>query len=346
MTIKITLNKSIPHIKRCITKRLVPMIHGSPAIGKSDIIRAIAAEARLFVIDVRLSMYDPADMNGLPFTVDKNGVRKSQYLPFDTFPLANDKPPEGYVGWLLFLDELPSAPPSVQAAAFKLILDRMVGQEKLHSMCFLAAAGNTEDDGAIVNPIPTPLQSRMIHFHVIPHFKSWMKWALAHNVDYRIASFLNFKPEWFYKFNPNHDDFTFASPRTWMFVSKLIEGAPVTEDDKALIAGCVSEAAGREFVAFTAIFDKTPKIADITSNPKGALMPRDNPSILFALAGSLSNHATAANLPAIVQYIERMPMEFQVLSFRQIMGRKKELQNEACMNEWIDKYSDELWDDE
>lgn len=345
MTIKTTLKVAIPHIKRCIVKRLVPMIHGSPAIGKSDIVKQIAAEASLWVIDVRLSTYDPADMNGLPFKVEvRPGVWKSSYLPFDTFPTDQDTIPEGYKGWLIFMDELPSGTPAVQAAAFKFILDRMVGQHKLHPMAFVVAAGNTEDDGAIVNPLPTPLQSRMINFMVKPDFKSWMQWALKNNLDYRIAAFLNFKTEWFYKFNPNHDDLTFPAPRTWMFNSTLIEGMPVDKDSLPLIAGCVGEACAREFVSFVKIFDKTPKIEDIIKNPKTAICPRDNPSILYAVSGSLGNHADTKTLPALVEYIQRMPMEFQVLTFKQLITRNPHLQNEKCLDDWIEKHSDDLWE--
>lgn len=345
MTIKTTLKVVIPHIKRCLAKRLVPMIHGSPAIGKSDVIKQIAREAGLWIIDVRLSTYDPADMNGLPFKVEvRPGVWKSSYLPFDTFPISSDTIPDGYKGWLIFMDELPSAAPAVQAAAFKFILDRQVGQHELHKMAFVVAAGNTEDDGAIVNPLPTPLQSRMINFMVKPDFKSWMHWALQNQLDYRIAAFLNFKPEMFYKFNPNHDDLTFASPRTWMFTSKLVLGEVIDSDSLPLVAGCVSEGVAREFVSFVKIFDKTPKMDDIIRNPTTALLPKDNPSILYALSGALGNHADTKNIAALTQYIERMPMEFQVLTFKQIFTRHTHLQNEKCVDNWIEKHSDEIWE--
>lgn len=345
MTTKVRLDNSIPLIERVLKKRLVPMIHGSPAIGKSDIVRTIAAKFNLKVIDVRLSTYDPADMNGLPFFNTTGARNIAEYVPFDVFPIEGDKLPEGYKGWLVFLDELPSAAPSVQAAAFKLILDKMVGQRKLHSHALLVAAGNMEDDGAIVNPLPTPLQSRMINFHVYTDLNCFMKYALTQNIDYRIAAFLEFKPDYVHYFKPDHDDLTFAAPRTWMFLDKLIRGEPVTDADLALVAGCISSGVGAEFIAFCKIFDEVPKLSEILADPLKARCPEadDNPSLVYAVAGSLAQHASKDNLDKIVPYIERMMMEFQVVAFRHIMARDQSLINHPAMQDWISRNSQELW---
>ena len=342
MTIEINLAAAEPLIKHVISSGLVPMIHGSPAIGKSDIVRKIAHDGNLELIDVRLSTYDPTDMNGLPFFNRESG--KAEYSPMETFPLATDKLPEGKKGWLIFLDELPSASHAVQAAAFKLILDRMVGCNKLHPRAFMVAAGNTEDDGAIVNALPTPLQSRLINFKVVAEFKSWLKWALQNNLDYRIAAYLQFDTESFHAFDANHDDMTFASPRTWMFLSKMLGGKyPVTTETLPLIAGTVSEAVGRKFVAFVKQYESLTTMEQIVKNPQGAKMPGDNPSVIYAIAGMIGGQTTKENLTPVMEYIERMPMEFQVVTLRNVFGRNPELGNEAVVNTWITKYGSELF---
>jgi len=123
-------------IRKVLKSGRVPMLHGSPAIGKSSIIYALAAASKLLVIDLRLSQCEPTDLLGFPY-LDK-ARNKSGYTPMDTFPLETDAIPEGYNGWLLFLDELTSATPPVQAAAYKVILDRMVGNHKLHKMFSLS----------------------------------------------------------------------------------------------------------------------------------------------------------------------------------------------------------------
>lgn len=100
-------------IARCIRANLVAMLEGSPGIGKSGIVHGIAKQYNLKVIDLRLSQCDPTDLLGFPQVEDG----RSKYVPMETFPIEGDAIPEGYSGWLLFLDEFTSAPRGVQAAA-------------------------------------------------------------------------------------------------------------------------------------------------------------------------------------------------------------------------------------
>ena len=100
-------------ISIALQAQLVPMVHGSPAVGKSAVVKQVAKKFGLKVIDLRLSQCDPTDLMGFPSI--KND--RAGYKPMDTFPIEGDPLPEGYQGWLLFLDECNSATRAVQAAA-------------------------------------------------------------------------------------------------------------------------------------------------------------------------------------------------------------------------------------
>ena len=80
--------------------RVVPFIVGSPGCGKSQIVKEIANEYGLKLIDCRLSTMEPTDLQGLPWIQDG----KAQFNPYSFFPLENTSIPEGYSGWLLFLN--------------------------------------------------------------------------------------------------------------------------------------------------------------------------------------------------------------------------------------------------
>ncbi|MHA1754665.1 MAG: ATP-binding protein, partial [Candidatus Odinarchaeia archaeon] len=246
---------------------LVPMITSSPGMGKSDLLKSIAKSFKMKVIDLRLSQADSVDLNGFP-TIDLDaGV--SRYIPFDTFPTENTPIPEGYSGWMLLLDEINSAPNLVQAAAYKLILDREVGQHKLHPKLITVAAGNLATDKAIVNRLSTAMQSRLIHLEIKADLSAWVNWAMQNDIDYRIIAFLQFKPDLLHKFNPSHNDITFPCPRTWHFLSKLIKNWKTIPNTKLpLLTGTVSEGVGIEFKIFCDIFTTLPKIEDIIANPK------------------------------------------------------------------------------
>ena len=64
------------HIKSVLNAGLTPMIHGDPGIGKSDIVKAIAAAGKMEVIDIRLSQCDPTDLNGFPHFLEKQDQSK------------------------------------------------------------------------------------------------------------------------------------------------------------------------------------------------------------------------------------------------------------------------------
>ena len=97
---KIKISQAADLLTTALKAKLVPMLHGSPAVGKSSVVKEIAQHFNLKLIDLRLSQCDPTDLLGLPtFTNGRAG-----YAPMNTFPIEGDEIPHGYSGWLLFLN--------------------------------------------------------------------------------------------------------------------------------------------------------------------------------------------------------------------------------------------------
>jgi hypothetical protein len=345
MSLTVNINQAKDIITECIKAQLVPMLAGSPAVGKSSIGQQIAKEYNLKVIDLRLGQCDPTDLLGFP-AIDHSRDR-ARYVPMETFPIeGEDLPNENghqYDGWLLFLDEFNSADRGVQKAAYKLVLDRMVGQHNLHKQVAIMCAGNLETDGAIVEEMSTALQSRMVHLELKEDAKIWMDWATSNGIDHRITSYINFKPGNLYSFKPDHQDKTYASPRTWEFASRLLSNMgsdhPLL---KQTLAGTLSEGVAREFIAFTKIYKDLPSINDIQANPE-KIKISDEPSILYALSGSISHNATETNIDKLMIFVKRLPIEFQVVCLREIVRRKRDLLASSAVREWITQNATELF---
>lgn len=253
----------------------------------------------------------------------------------DTFPLEGDPIPEGYSGWLLFFDEFNSASPAVQSASYKIILDRMVGQYKLHPKCALAAAGNLETDNAIVNPLSTAMQSRLAHMELVFEVKPWMEWWAGKGFDSRIESYMSFKPSHGFTFSPDHTDCTFACPRTWEFTNRLLQRIDIN-DKNALpaIAGVVTEGVARDFLSYCQIHDSLPKISEIMNNPDSIKVPTE-PGPMWATMGSLADNASVHNINPIVKYLNRFPKEFQVMSIRSMVRRSPTLLKTEEIDQWM-----------
>lgn len=322
-----------------IKAKLVPMVEGSPGTGKSQIVHKIAADYGLKVIDLRLSQCDPCDLMGFPNVVD----RRACYLPMNTFPIEGDDVPKGYNGWLLFLDEFNSAPPAVQAAAYKLTLDRMVGNHHLHKNVAIVCAGNKETDGAIVQPMSTALQSRLVHMELVTDVKEWLVWAAQNGLDPRITSYINFKPSQLYTFTPDHTDKTYACPRTWEFGDRVLKHTEFSDPMLLpLLAGTLSEGVAREFIGFCRIHENLPKLEAILKNPTGITVP-DEPSILFALTGSLSHHITEDSTEAVLKFVQRMPIEFQVICIKETIHRNRKLLGHPAVQHWVAQNAMEMF---
>ena len=327
----------------CITKflqaKLAVLLTGSPGIGKSQIMHKIAEDFNLKVIDLRLSQCDPTDLSGFPNIVGN----KATYVPMATFPLESDPLPVGYSGWMLFLDEITSASPAIQAASYKIVLDRMVGQTPLHKNVAIVCAGNLETDNAVVNPMSTALQSRLVHLELEVNAKTWLDWAVSSGIDHRITSYINFKPGNLYTFQPDHTDHTYGCPRTWEFSNRLLAVVDETSPDfLPMLAGTISEGLAQEFVGFCKIYKDLPKLEQIINAPESIKVPAE-PSILFALTGSLSHNATMDNFSQLMKFISRLPIEFQVICLRETIRRNKAMTAHEAVQKWIAKSAADLF---
>jgi len=329
----ITLKEARPLILDTIQAGLVPMLHSPPGVGKSDLTKSIAKEHNLLLIDLRLAQMDPTDMNGFPL-LNKDTMR-SDYAPPMTIPLEGDPIPAGYSGWLVFLDEINAASNAVQAAAYKVILDKQIGSHNIHKNVAMIAAGNLATDKAIVNRPSTALQSRMVHYSVAAENSAWLEWAIQNDIDYRVMGFLRFRPELLHKFDPNHDDFTFAAPRTWEFLSLQIKSMKeITVDKIPLLCGTVGEGNGIEFKSFTDIYAELPTKEQIIRDPANCPMPKE-PSASYAITSLLSHIANDSNITSLMTYVNRLPVEFQIVTLAGILKEDRGLLTNPAVSTWI-----------
>lgn len=313
---------------RVLKAGIVPFLQSSPGIGKSSIMRDIAKEFNLKVIDHRLSTSSPTDLSGLPWIV--NGMAK--FNPFEFFPIKGMDIPEGYDGWLLFLDEFNSAPKSVQAAAYQLVLDRQVGQHQLHSNVLIAAAGNLETDRAITNQLSTAMQSRVIHIRMETNLKIWLEdVGYKHNYDSRITGYLNFQPSSLMDFQPNHSNPSFSCPRTWEFMQRLIasNNGVIEDSDVKLFAGTITPGVATSFMNFVKVYAKMLTFRQIMHDPTGVDIPSD-PATRWAVSSMLGERIATTDLTdeeclKVFKYVNRNPTEIRVMFFRSALTRKPTL---------------------
>lgn len=258
-------------IKHCMNIGRPVFLWGSPGLGKSDIVQSIGdnwnrpvdlaegmpnPNARP-VIDVRLLLMDPSDLKGIPYF--DSDTKEMHWAPSCELPKSGT----GMDNAILFLDEMNSAPPSVQGAAYQLILNRRVGEYKLPDGVSIIAAGNLESDKGVAYRMPTPLANRFIHLEMESNFDDWQKWALNNNVHPDVVGFLTQHRHRLFTFDPKSNEKSFATPRTWAFASELLGESLPDHMITNLIAGTVGEGNAIEFMAHRRISVKMPSPIDV-----------------------------------------------------------------------------------
>ena len=331
MELTVTPKQAQEHITTNIRAGLVTMLHGHPGIGKSELIRDVTKQFKLKLIDFRASQMDPTDVNGFGMVIDG----KAKYVPFDMFPLEDTPIPKGYNGFCLFFDEANSCSKAVEAALYKVLLDRKIGQKNLHPHTALVCAGNLATSGAIVNRQGTATQSRMVHLTLAVDPAGWIQWATKNDLDLRVISYISSLPDQLHVFDPKHADKTFACPRTWFFASKILKviGDAPLRDHLVNLAGTLGEGVARQFVAFTETLVDLPSIEEIKKNPATAKLNK-KPSLLHAVSHLVAAYLNEETIETLMIYINRMPTEFQVVTLQNALCREKGLEFHDLIQEW------------
>jgi hypothetical protein len=188
---------------------------------------------------------------------------------------------------VLFLDEMNSSAPSVQAAAYQLILNRRIGKYHLPKNVVLVAAGNRESDKGVTYRMPTPLANRFIHQEMKVEFGPWQEWAVNKNIHKDVVGYLSFAKQDIYDFDAKSASRAFATPRSWSFVSELLEDEEGDDDTiMNLIAGTVGEGLAVKFMAHRKIAGRMPKPEDILSGKEKDLNVKEV-SAMYSLVISM-----------------------------------------------------------
>jgi MoxR-like ATPase len=253
-----------------VRARVPVLLWGSPGTGKTSAVRALG-DALGWPVEVVIgSIREPADFAGLPVVLD-GAVEMAP-------PAWARRLAEAGTG-LLFLDELTTAPPAVQAAMLRVVLERVVGDLALPHDVRVVAAANPPEQAADGWELAPPLANRLVHLEwpvdagavasglavgfpapaALLAAEPTPAQALAARAT--VAAFLQVRPPLVLQL-PSTAAATgrgWPSPRSWEAVSSLLAACDATaaSDDAraALVVGAVGEGPGLEFLSWLANAD-------------------------------------------------------------------------------------------
>lgn len=299
------------------------MLWGPPGVGKSQAVRQIANEIKqntgkkVSVTDVRLLLFNPIDLRGIPTSnADKTLAvwLKPQIFQMDTSAAIIN---------ILFLDEISAAPQSVQAAAYQITLDRVIGEHKLPDNCIVIAAGNRVTDRSVAFKMPKALANRLLHIEVEGSFSDWKKWAVSSGINDKVVGFLSFRKNYLMEVDTGADHLAFPTPRSWEMVSNILNSIDDDVDKMySLIAGIVGTGVALEFRTWTKVYKELPGIEDIFDG-KMPPLPK-NTDAMYALIASMTVYAREhkddmGRIANSIRYAEKMPPDFSTILMKDYM---------------------------
>lgn len=260
-------------LRLAIRLKMPVMMWGPPGIGKSELVEQLGFEEGRRVIDIRLAQYDPTDMRGIPYfdrTLRAMKWAKPSEFPSTVTPadiviaetrlhelqikasasdaseavieqfqdaqaqLENARTALLFQNAVIFLDEIVSAPQSVQGAAYQLILNRRIGEYQLPPEVVILAAGNRESDRGVTFQMPKPLANRFAHIELSVNAQTWIEWATNNHVNPGIVGFITAHKQHLFDFDPKRADKSFATPRSWSAASKYLNQLDADLKDNAI----------------------------------------------------------------------------------------------------------------
>lgn len=253
-------NQAKKAIRRGFKAKRPLFLWGAPGLGKSDIIKQLGAELDAPVVDIRLSLWEPTDIKGIPYFNPE--THTMEWAP--PMELPSQEMAAQHDNVILFLDEMNSAAPSVQAAAYQLVLNRRIGTYVLPDNVLIVAAGNRDADKGVTYRMPSPLANRFVHLEMKVDWEDWFGWATENRIHKDVVGYLTFAKKDLYDFDPKSPSKSFATPRSWSFVSELLfddeEDVSTLTD---LISGAIGEGLAVKFMAHRKIAGQLPNPKDI-----------------------------------------------------------------------------------
>lgn len=246
------------------------LIWGSPGGGKSSSVIRAAKSRGIHIETLIASTLEPSDIGGIPYRVDN----RMEFAPPVFFTRL--KP-----GSILFLDEITTTHPSMQAPLLKLILDKKAGDFQLPEGVRIIAAANPPDQAAGGWELSPPLANRLLHVQWEVSLSEWCvgKYPV-------VRAFLTSRNSLFAPGLPKEwspKNYAYPTPRSWETVGEMFANIGLNSE---LLKGAVGDGAAVEFIRYVEMLDLLdPK--EVLENPRLLQTCKKEDSGFASLVGAL-----------------------------------------------------------
>ncbi len=288
-----------------LLRRRATMLWGPRGVGKSSIVRQVAQQHGVPLVDLRLTTIEPVDIRGAIYADEVQG--KTVWFPPEFLP-----GPEVPAG-ILFLDELTAADQRLQISAYSLILDRQVGHYRLPDGWMVVAAGNASFHGAVSHDMGTALADRLFHFNVQATIDAFLAHALQQGFAPEVMAYLKVRPD---KLDDTAaqlaaDHLVGASPRGWEDISNVLKSGLSEAVQRHFVQGRIGAANAAEFFGVLRELRAGADVLQILAAAPGAatlaLLPTTLDGLYGLIYGLVAACTEAPVLARALDIVEALP---------------------------------------
>ena len=204
------------------------LLMGPPGIGKTAIMKQIAREEKIGLVEYTLTHHTRQSAVGLPILKKKNFGGKEYTVTEYTMSeiiasvyqcMEQQQVSEG----ILFLDEINCVSETLAPTMLQFLQNKTFGTHRLPPGWVLVAAGNPERYNKSVREFDMVTLDRVRSMEIEADYKVWRAYAQKRQIHTAVLAYLDLKQENFYQIREKQEGSCFVTARGWEDLSRILQ---------------------------------------------------------------------------------------------------------------------------
>lgn len=240
------------------------LLLGAPGIGKTQIMEQIAKECQIGLVSYTITHHTRQSAIGLPFISRKDFGGKeyaiTEYTMSEIVASVYEKIEKtGLKEGILFIDEVNCVSETLAPAMLQFLQCKSFGNHEIPQGWMIVAAGNPPEYNKSVREFDVVTMDRVKKIEVEPDYQVWKEYAYRENIHPAVISYLDTRPQHFYKMETTVDGKSFATPRGWEDLSRMIsvyEKLEKKADREVVVQYIQHELIAKDFANYLELYEK------------------------------------------------------------------------------------------